>query len=163
MEPTGFAARMARSLDRPVEAACAVRAPGTTLTSALGAGAGAAIGSIAVGSALFAGLGGALGVIVGYLIVWLRHRGAGLSVAMALVLEPDRVELMRMNAFGTRAVGTIRSYAYADITGVEMQSKLLEVRIVLQATQGKLQVDGGKRGVGAAPPVVEHLQRRIAA
>jgi hypothetical protein len=26
-----------------------------------------------------------------------------------------------------------------------------------------LQVDGGKRGVGAAPPVVEQLQRRIAA
>jgi len=163
MEPTGFAARMARSLDRPVEAACAVRAPGTTMTSALGAGVGAAIGSIVVGGALFAGLGGGLGVIAGYLIVWLRNRGSGLSVAMALILGPDRVDLMRMNAFGTRAVGTIRSYPYGEITGVDLRSKLLEVRIVLETAQGTLRVDGGKRGVGAAPPVVEQLRRRIAA
>jgi hypothetical protein len=163
MEQTGFTARMARALEGPLDAACAVRAPGTTITSALCAGLGAAIGSVAAGSALFAGLGGALGVVVGYCIVWLRVRGSGLGIAMALVLRPDRLDLLRLNAFGTRPVGVARSYAYADLAGVTMRSKLLEVRIELQTADGPIKLDGGKRGVGAAPPVIEQLQRRIAA
>ena len=56
---------------------------------------------------------------------------------MALVLRPDRVELLRLNAFGTRPVGTARSLAYAEITGVDVRSKLLEVRIELRDRAGR--------------------------
>jgi hypothetical protein len=91
MDQTGFAARMSRHLGRPVEAACAVRPPGTTIAIALCAGAAAGLGAVAGGSAIFAGVGGGLGALVGYLIAWLRTRGGDRAVAMALVLEDDCV------------------------------------------------------------------------
>jgi hypothetical protein len=163
MAKTGFTARIASRLGRPVEAACAVRPPGTTLTLAICAGGGAAIGSVAGGSALFAGLGGGLGALVGYLIAALRARGRGHTAAMALVLGPDGVDLLRLGPFGTRPAGTIRSIAYADITNVATRDRLLEIRLVLEMAQEQLELDGGRRGAGAAPPVVEELRRRIAA
>jgi hypothetical protein len=159
MEQSPFTARLARALDGPVEAACAVRPPGTTVFAALGAGLGAAVGSIA-GGPLLAGLGGGLGVVVGYLVVWLRSRSAGLAVAMALVLRPDRVELLRLNAMGTRPAGVLRTLPYSDVRGVTMRSRLLEMRIEIETPDGVLRLDGGKRGVGAVPPVVEQLSRR---
>jgi hypothetical protein len=162
MAQTGFTTRLSRHLERPVEAACAVRPPGTTLTTALCAGAGAGLGAVLGGSAIFAGIGGGLGALVGYLITWLRTRGGDQAVAMALVLESDHLELLRLGPLGTKPVGTLRSIPYADIRGVASQDRLLEVRLVLQTAQGQIELDGGRRGVGAAPPVVEELKRRVA-
>jgi hypothetical protein len=58
---------------------------------------------------------GGLGVLAGYLVVWLLSRGTGLSLGMALALTDDRLELHRLNAFGTRAVGLIRAIPYSEI------------------------------------------------
>jgi hypothetical protein len=162
MDQTGFAARMSRHLGRPVEAACAVRPPGTTIAIALCAGAGAGLGAAVGGSAILAGVVGGLGALVGYLVVWLRTRRADRAVAMALVLEPDHVELLRLGPLGTKPVGKLRSIPYADITGVAAEQRLLEIRIVLQTADGQIELDGGRRGVGAAPPAVEELKRRVA-
>jgi hypothetical protein len=163
MAQTGFADRIARNLGRPVEAACAVRPPGTTLVTALCAGLGAGLGAVVVGGAIFAGIGGGLGALVGYLVMWLRARSSGLAVAMALLLESDRVELVALGPLGTKPAGTIRSFLYAEIAGVDARRQLLEIRIALRTAEGVLELDGGRRGVGAAPPVVEELRRRIAA
>jgi hypothetical protein len=162
MDQTAFAARMSRHLGRPVEAACAVRPPGTTIAIALCAGAGAGLGAVVGGSPIFAGIVGGLGALVGYLIIWLRTRGRDRAVAMALVLEPDSVELLRLGPLGTKPAGTLRSIPYADITGVAAEQRLLEIRIVLQTADGQIELDGGRRGIGAAPPVVEELKRRVA-
>jgi hypothetical protein len=162
MEQTGFAARMSRHLGRPVEAACAVRPPGTTITMALCAGAGAGLGAAVGGSAVAAGVAGGLGALVGYLVVWLRTRNADRAVAMALVLASDHVELLRLGPLGTKPLGTLRSIPYAEITGVAAEERLLEIRLVLQTADGQIELDGGRRGVGAAPPVVEELKRRVA-
>jgi hypothetical protein len=163
MQESGYAARLSRHLGRPVDAACAVRPPGTTLTTALCAGAGAGLGAVLGGSAIFAGVGGGLGAIIGYLVVWLRTRSGDQAVAMALVLDDDRVELLRLGPLGTKPAGDLRSIPYADIRGVASRDRLLEVRIVLQTADGQIELDGGRRGVGAAPPVVEELKRRVAA
>jgi hypothetical protein len=163
---TGFAGRIARHLDRPVDAACAVRPPGTTITSALFAGAGAGIGGLLGAlndfSAIYAGVGGGLGVLVGYVLVWLRTRRGGLAVAMALVLEPDHVELLRLGPMGTKPAGTLRSIPYSEISGVAAENRLFEVRLVLQTADAQIELDGGRRGVGPVPPVAEELKRRIA-
>jgi hypothetical protein len=162
MAQSAFAERMSRHLGRPVEAACAVRPPGTTLVTALCAGAGAGLGAVLGGSAILAGVGGGLGALVGYLIVWLRTRRGDQAVAMALVLDDDRVELLALGPLGTKPTGTLRSIPYADIRGVAASDRLLEVRIALQTAEGTIELDGGRRGVGAAPPVVEELRRRTA-
>jgi hypothetical protein len=162
---TGFAARIARHLDRPIEAAAAVRPPGTTIAVALCAGAGAGIGGLVSAldgfSPIFAGVGGGLGALVGYLIMSLRMRGGDLATSMALVLEPDRVELLRLGPTGTRPAGTLRTIPYADITGVAAENRLLEVRLVLQTADGQIELHGGRRGMGALPPVVDELRRRL--
>jgi hypothetical protein len=162
MEQTGFARRISRHLGRPVQAACAARPPGSTLAIALGAGLGAGIGSIVGGSPIFAAIGGGLGVVVGYLILWLTIRGSGRSLGMALVLEDDRVDLLQMSPLGSRPVGTLRSIPYADVAGVDANDRFLEVRIVIRTNHDAVELTGGKRGVGAAPPVIEELRRRIA-
>jgi hypothetical protein len=156
-----FAERIARHTDGPVDAACAVRPPATTLSVAAGAGLGAAVGSIVGGSPITAGVAAALGVIVAYLVIWLTTRGSGLAIGMALVLEPERVELLRMNAFGTRPTGTLRSIPYADFRGLEARDRLLELIVELRTVEDTLTLAGGRRGVGAAPPVIEELRRRI--
>ena len=165
MAQTGFAARIARHLERPVEAACAMRPPGTTLTAALCAGAGAGIGGVLGAlndlSAISAGVGGGLGVLVGYLIMWLRARGDGLAASMALVLGPDHLELLRLGPLGTRPTGRLRSIPYSEITGVAAEKRLLEIRLVLQTRNGQVELDGGRRGMGAVPPVAEELKRRV--
>jgi hypothetical protein len=167
MQQTRFAARLGRRLGRHVDAACAVRPPGTTLTTALCAGAGAGIGALVGnlvfdGSAIFGGIGGFLGALLGYLVNW-RIRGSDQAVTMALVLGPDGVELLRLGVLGTKPVATLRSIRYADMRDVAASERMLEVRIVLQTTQGEIELEGARRGVGAAPPVVDELRRRIAA
>ena len=136
-----------------------MRPPFTTPAIAIGAGAGAAIGSvIGVGPFL-----AAAGVVVGYLILWLAIRGSGKTMGMALVVEDDHVELLQMSAFGNRPVGTLRSIPYADIAGVDTRNWLLEIRIDIRTNHEAIELAGGKFGVGAAPPVIEVLRRRIAA
>jgi hypothetical protein len=158
-----YAERVARHLGHDVVAACAVRPRGTITTTALCAGAGAAIGSLAGGTPIFAGIGGGSGVVIGYLFVWLRIRGSGLSLSMALVLAADRLELMRLGMTGFRPAGTIRSLPYSEIEGVEVEKKRFEIRIRIRAAGDEIVVDGGRRGVGAARNVVDELRRRIAA
>jgi hypothetical protein len=153
-----FTERIAHHLGRPVEAACAVRPTWTTPVIAVGAGAGAAFGTIVWGGPFMA----AAGVIVGYGIFWLTLRGSGKTLAMALVLEDDHVELLRMSSFN-KPVGTLRSIPYADIAGVDTRSWFLEVRISIATGRDALELAGGKFGVGAAPPVIDELRRRIAA
>jgi hypothetical protein len=159
---TGFSERMARHLGRPVDAACSVRAPFTTLAVALAAGAGAGIGSF-LGGPLVAGAVAGGAVIVAYVILWFETRASGTSLNMALVLEEDQVELLQLRAIGTRPVRTLRSIPYADITGVDVEDRWLELKITIRTARDSIAVNGGKRGVGAAPPVVDELRRRIAA
>jgi hypothetical protein len=154
-----YTERIARHLERPVVAACAVRHPATIPGIALGAGAGAAFGSIVAGGAFMA----AAGVILSYPIVWLATRGSGRTLNMALVVDEDQVELLQMSPLGNRPVGTLRSMPYADIAGVDMRGRLLEVRIDIRTNRDALGLAGGKHGVGAAPPVIDMLRRRIAA
>ena len=153
-----FTERITRHLGRPVVAACAVRPPFTTPAIAIGAGAGAALGSIVWGGPFMA----AAGVLVAYLILGLATRGSGKTLGMALVVEDDHVDLLQMSAFGNRPVGTLRSIPYAEIAGVDTRDWLLEVRIAIRTNQDVLELAGGKFGVGAAPPVIEVLRRRIA-
>jgi hypothetical protein len=159
MQP--FAERIGRHLGRPVEAACAVRPPYSTITMALFAGLGAGIGSIVGGGPIGAGAGGGLGALFGALVNWLRLLPSELSVAMALVLETDRVDLLRLG-LRNAPKATIRSMPYADVTGVDAREGLLEVRISLRTAGEVLELVGGRRGVGAAPAVIDELRRRIA-
>ena len=48
---------------------------------------------------------------------------------MALVVEADRLELVRLGMIGFRPNGTIRSIPYAEIAGVDTKEKLFEIRI----------------------------------
>ncbi len=159
---TGFTERMARPLGRPVDDACSVRPPGTMLAVALGAAAIGGIGSL-LGGPLLAGAVGGLAVIVAYVGLWLTIRGSGRTLNMALVLEGDKVELLKLRPVGTRPVTTLRSIAYADIAGVDVDDRWLEVGIAIRTNRDALVLTGGKRGVGAAPPVIDVLRRRIAA
>jgi hypothetical protein len=157
-----FTARMERHLGRPVDAACSVRPPVTTLAVALSAGAGAGIGSF-LGGPLAAGAVAGAAVILAYVILWFETRGSGTSINMALVLEGDQLELVQLRAIGTRPVRTLRSIPYADIAGVDASDRWLEVKITIRTAGDALELAGGKRGVGAAPPVIDELRRRIAA
>jgi hypothetical protein len=156
-----FTERIAEHHDRPVEAACAVRAPYSILIPALCAGLGAGVGSV-LGDTLGAGVGGGLGALVGSLVNWLRLLPSELSVAMALVLGPDRLELLRLG-LGNRPRATIRSIPYAGVAAVETRDGVLSVGITLRTADEALELQGGKHGVGAAPEVVAQLRRRIAA
>jgi hypothetical protein len=69
---------------------------------------------------------------------------------------------VRLGPLGTKPAGTLHTIPYADISGVAAEQRLLELRIVLQTADGQIELDGGRRGVGAAPPVVEELKRRVA-
>jgi hypothetical protein len=158
-----FRDRIAESVDHPIDAACAARPPGMVWIGALGAGLGAGIGSIVGGSPLWAGVGGGLGVLVGYLVVWLTSRGAGLSLGMALALADDRLELLRLNTLGSRAVGLIRAIPYTEIRAVEATDRLLEIRITVVSDQAPLVVHTSKRGIGAGREFADALKRRIAA
>lgn len=156
-----FTERIAGSLDHPIDAACGARPPGMIWTAALCAGAGAAIGSIVGGASLWAGVGGGCGALVGYLVVWLRARSGGLPLGMALALTADRLELHRVSAFGTRAAGLIRAVPYTEIRAVDVRERMLELRVTVTTTGEPITVDTSKRGIGAARPFVEELQRRI--
>jgi hypothetical protein len=159
---TGFTERMARHLGRPVDAACSVRAPFTTLAVALAAGAGAGIGSF-LGGPLVAGAVAGGAVIVAYVILWFETRGSGTSLNMALVLEHDQVELLQLRVIGTRPVKSLRSIPYADVVGVDVDDGFLELKVAIRTSRDTLKLAGGKRGIGAAPPVIDELRRRIAA
>jgi hypothetical protein len=76
------------------------------------------------------------------------------------VLEDDGVELLRLGPLDTKPAGTLRSIPTPTSPGVAAEQRLLEIRIVLQTADGQSELDGGRRGVGAAPPVVEELKRR---
>ena len=155
--------RIAESLDHPIDSACAARPPVTIWATALGAGLGAGIGSVGGGSPLAAGVGAGVGVIVAYLILWISLRGSDLSLGMALVLTADRLELHRLSAFGTRAVGLIRAIPYAEITDVRATNRWLEVRLEVVTNDAALIVHTSKRGIGAGREFADELRRRIAA
>ena len=89
------------------------------------------------------------------------HRWRWLS--MALVVEADRLELVRLGMIGFRPNGTIRSIPYAEIAGVDTKEKLFEIRISIRAAGDDIGLDTGKRGIGAGWPVIDELRRRIAA
>jgi hypothetical protein len=156
-----FRDRIAASIDHPIGPACAARAPAMIWGTALGAGTGAAIGSL-TGGALAAGIGGGAGVLVGYLVVAIILSGSDLSLGMALVLTDDRLELHRLNWLGTRAVGLIRSIPYAEIHDVRATDRWFEIRLEI-VTADPLVVHTGKRGIGAGRQFADELRRRIAA
>ena len=155
--------RIAASLDHPIDAACAARAPATIWATGIGAGLGAAIGSVGGGSPLAAGAGAGVGVIVAYLILWIVLRGNDLSLGMALVLTADRLELHRLSAFGTRAVGLIRAIPYTDISDVRATNRWLEIRLEIVTNDEALVVHTSKRGIGSGREFADELRRRIAA
>jgi hypothetical protein len=157
-----FAERVARDLDHPADEICAARAPGTITTSAVCAGVGAGIGSV-LGGALFAGIGGGIGALVGYVIVWLRIRSAGLSIAMALVLAAEQLELHRLDFWRPKPAGIVRAIPYAEITDVHVREGVLQLRVTVVTAGEPLVIDTGKRGVGAGRGFVDALRRRIAA
>jgi hypothetical protein len=157
----GFAERVTRELDYPVDDVCAARAPGTVTTSAICAGIGAGVGSV-LGGALFAGIGGGTGALVGYVIVWLRIRRAGLSIAMALVLAAEQLELHRLDFWRPKSAGIARAIPYAEISDVHVREGVLQLRVTVITTGEPLAVDIGKRGVGAGRGFVDALRRRIA-
>ena len=157
-----FAQRIAESVDHPIEATCACRPRWSTRTSALCAGAGAALGSIVGGTPLWAGVGGGTGALVGYLIVWLRLLGSDLTSGMALALAADRLELYRLSMFGGRATGLICAIPYGEITGVEVRGRILEVGLDIATAGEPLKVDTSKRGIGAGREFAAQLRRRIA-
>jgi hypothetical protein len=159
--PMAFTDRIARELDHPIDAACAARAPGTVTTSAVGAGIGAGIGAV-LGGALFAGIGGGTGALVGYVVAWLRIRGAGLSLAMALVLAAEQLELHRLSFWRPKPAGLVRAIAYSEITDVQVRNTMMQLRVAVITAGEPLLVETGKRGVGAGGDFVAALRRRIA-
>jgi hypothetical protein len=104
-----FKDRIAGSAGRPIDAACAARAPGTVTIWALTAG---VCGGIAanVGDSLTAAavIGGGL-ALIGSPISWVRARRRGLWPNMALVLTVEALELLRLTLWGSSVVGTIRT------------------------------------------------------
>jgi hypothetical protein len=158
-----LADRLARSLDHPVDAVCPVRPRWTIRTSALCAGAGAGIGSVLGATGLWAGVGGGVGALIGYLLVWLRLRGSGLSLGMALALAADRLELHRLSMFGGRSAGLIRAVPYTEIEAVEVRPRVVELGLDVITRGEPIEVDTSKRGVAAGGPFAEELRRRISA
>ena len=154
-----FKDRIARSVGRPIDAACAVRAPGTVTIWALTAG---VCGGIAanLGDSLTAAavIGGGL-ALIGYPISWVRARRRGLWPNMALVLTVEALELLRLTLWGSRVVGTIRAVPVGEIRGVDVRGRLFEIRITAQTTGEPIAVDAGKRGVGGGRQFVEKLSR----
>ena len=157
-----FRDRIAESLDHPIDAACAARAPATIWAAGAGAGLGAAIGSVG-GGPLAAGIGAAVGVLFAYLILWISQRGSDLSLGMALVLTTDQLEIHRVSALGTRAVALIRAIPYSAISDVRATNRWLEVRLEIVTNDEVLVVHTSKRGIGAGRDFADELKRRIAA
>ena len=158
-----FADRIARHLDHPVDAACGARPPGMIRIAAIAGGIGAGTGSV-LGGALLAGAAGGLGVLVGYTIVRaLRLRGSELSLAMALVLTAERLELHRLNYLTSRPAGLIRAIPYGEIRAVNARSGVFDMRVEIVTAGEPLVVDTSRRGSGRAPELLAELRRRIAA
>lgn len=157
-----YAERISGHLGRRLVAGCAARPPGTTMTVGLGAGLGAAAGAIVTGASLAAGAGAALGVLLGYVVVALRGGRKGLPLSMALALDEDRLEVLRLGMLGSKPSGSVRTIPYTQITAVEADQRLLELRLRVAAGGDDLVVDTGRRGIGAGPPAVEELRRRVA-
>jgi hypothetical protein len=156
-----FRDRIAESLDHPIEAACAARAPATIWAAGAGAGLGAAIGSIG-GGPLAAGIGAGVGVLFAYLILWISLRSSDLPLGMALALTADRLEIHRVSALGTRAVEQIRAIPYTEIRDVRATNRWLEVRLEIITNDEALVVHTSKRGIGAGREFADELRRRIA-
>jgi hypothetical protein len=154
-----FKDRIARSAGRPIDAACAARAPGTVTIWALIAG---VCGGIAanVGDSLTAAavIGGGL-ALIGYPISWVRARRRGLWPNMALVLTVGALELLRLTLWGSSVVGTIRAVPLGEIRGIDVSGRLFEIRITVHAAGEPIVVDAGKRGVGGGRQLVEELRR----
>jgi hypothetical protein len=160
---TSFKDRIARSAGRPVDAACAVRPPGTLMIWAGCAGVSAGIGGNVADSLAAALVGGGAGALIGYPIAWLRHRGSGLSTNMALVLTEDRLELLRLTPWRSRVARTIRAVPLSAIGAVDVRRRLFESRITVQTDDEPIVVNSGRRGAGNAPKFVAEFRRRIAA
>jgi hypothetical protein len=80
------------------------------------------------------------------------------------VLTADRLELHRLNALGTRAVGLIRAIPYPQIRDVRATDRwLVEVRVEVVTDSDVVVVHTSKRGIGAGRRFVDELRRRIAA
>jgi hypothetical protein len=92
---------------------------------------------------------------------WFETR-SGTRLNMALVLLDEGVELLQLRLVGTGVVRTLRSIPYVDIAGVDVDDGFLELKLAIRTSGDALKVAGGKRGIGAAPPVAEELRRRIA-
>jgi hypothetical protein len=156
-----FADRLAPNIDQPPEAACTVRPPSLTIAGGVGAGLGAAVGSIGGGSALAAGIGGGAGVIVAYVVVWLTLLGKGMSLTMALVLTAEQLELYRLGLLSaSKPKRLIRAIPYAKISGVHERTRWVDLLFTVLADGDPLELATARRGDGEE--TVEHLQRRIA-
>ena len=101
--------------------------------------------------------------IVAYLILWISLRGTDLSLGMALALTADRLELHRLSAFGTRAVGLIRAIPYAEITTCARRIAGSRSAWRSSPTTRRSIVHTSKRGIGAGREFADELRRRIAA
>jgi hypothetical protein len=69
----------------------------------------------------------------------------------------DRDRGRRGAAFGAIVWGG----PFMAAAGVDLRNWLLEVRIDIRTNRDAIELAGGKFGVGAAPPVIDVLRRRI--
>ena len=77
-------------------------------------------------------------MLVGYVVLWLRMRGSGRSLAMALVLTPERLELYRLGMLtASKPKGLIRAIPYGEISGVDARSRLFELLVTVLATPAR--------------------------
>ena len=157
--------RIAEALGRPIEGACAARPRGTLLLPPLCAGAGAGFGA-ALAGVIGAGLGGGLGALIGFAIAAWRARryDPPLAGQMAVVLTESGVELHAMGGLGTRPTGLLLAAAYGEVSELELGEGRLSLRARIGLESGHaVEIEAGKRGVGAGGEVLEALRARTSA
>ena len=166
MEQSRFATKIAARLGRPINGACVVRPRRTILIAAMAAGVGAGVGSV-LGDSVGAGVGGGLGAVLGFGIaaVLARRRSPALTYNMALVLTDEGVELHSLGGLlGQRLGRQVLAASYGEISVVGTDEGILNLAATLNLASGEtVELEGGKRGVGAVGETFAELGRRAEA
>jgi hypothetical protein len=136
-----YARKLAKHLDEPIDAACIVSKPGTT-----------------VAAAATAGIGGAVGAAIATAATPTPRRGdLNLPPTMALALGPSSFKLVKLGAMTGGPKETVGSFPYAETSAVTLDEKKITTRVTLAFGDGSDLHLEAKR-VGANKPNIEVLE-----
>jgi hypothetical protein len=147
-----YAEKMAKHLGTPVDAACGVAKPGSTMAGAMTIGVGGAVGAVAA-TAASSRAGGAVGSDI------------AITKNCILALEPESFDFVGIDLLLGRPKGEPFAHvAYADVAEVTLTKAKITMRVDVALNDGRAFSFESKR-MGQNKPnleVLELLQQRCA-